>query len=274
MEKITRRKFIRKSLATAAGVGIATGFLPTSRVLGANDAIRVAIVGLGGDRTRHKVSKSFTVRGGKGSHMIQAFKEIDGVRVVALCDADKANLERDVKNHFTDNGEKVEAYTDVRKLLENKDIDAIYTATPNHWHSLITVWACQAGKDVYVEKPVSWSIWEGRQMVNAARKYNRIVQGGTGMRSGDVFQQAVRWLNAGKLGRIKLARGVCYRYRPSIGKVAGAQPVPETVDYDLWCGPSPKGPLMRTNLHYDWHWCWPTGNGEIGDLGAHFCQKA
>ena len=269
MKKLTRRNFIKKSLATAAGVGI-TSSLPQrawSKVLGANNNIRVAIVGLGGDRMRQKAAKSFTVDGGKGAHMIDAFRDISGVRVVALCDPDRFNLGRDVKRYFND--ENVETYTDVRKVLEKKDIDAVYVATPNHWHALITIWACQAGKDVYVEKPVSWSIWEGRKMVEAARKYNRIVQSGTGFRSSDVTQRAINYINEGNLGKIKLARSICYRYRPSIGKVSSPEPVPKTVDYDLWCGPGPNTPLMRKNLHYDWHWVWPFGNGEISNLGSH-----
>jgi len=187
---------------------------------------------------------------------------------VALCDADKAILDREVKK-FKDRNEKVDAYTDVRKLLEDKNIDAIVTATPNHWHSLVTVWACQAGKDVYVEKPVSHNIWEGRKMVEAARKYKRIVQAGTQSRSDEAVQEAFEYIHRGELGKIVVARGFCYKRRKSIGKVDGPQPIPESVDYDLWTGPAPLGPLMRKSLHYDWHWVWATGNGDIGNQGIH-----
>lgn len=270
MRKLTRRDFIKRSLATAAGAGIAAA-IPTkawSQVVGSNDAIRVAIIGLGGDRVRYQDGKRIKVKGSKGSFMIPEFRSIPGVRVAALCDVDKYHLERDRKQFDVAN-EKIDTYTDVRKLLKRKDIDVVYIATPNHWHSLITVWACQAGKDVYVEKPVSYNIWEGRKMVEAARKYNRIVQSGTHRRSDDAIRKSIEYVQAGNLGKIKLARAICYRERPSIGKVGSPQPIPASVDYDLWCGPAPKEPLMRTNLHYNWHWVWTTGNGELGDLGSH-----
>jgi len=254
MSKLSRRDFIKSSLATAAGVGIATS-LPTavwSQVLGANDDIRVAVVGFRSQGAGH----------------IERFHELPGVRVVALCDADKDILDREVKK-FNDRNEKVDAYVDVRKLLEDKNIDAIVTATPNHWHSLLTVWACQAGKDVYVEKPVSHNIWEGRKMIEAARKYNRIVQAGTQSRSDEGVQDAFEYIQKGELGKIVVARGFCYKRRESIGKVDGPQPIPESVDYNLWTGPAPLTPLMRKNLHYDWHWVWATGNGDIGNQGIH-----
>jgi predicted dehydrogenase len=146
----------------------------------------------------------------------------------------------------------------------------VIVAAPNHWHALATVWACQAGKDVYVEKPVSHTIWEGRQMVAAARKYRRIVQSGTQRRSDAGLQEAIAYIREGHIGKITLARGLCYVRRGSIGKVDGPQTVPASVDYDLWCGPAPKEPLMRRNLHYDWHWVWSTGNGDLGNNGIHF----
>jgi predicted dehydrogenase len=142
-------------------------------------------------------------------------------------------------------------------------------ATPNHWHALATVWACQAGKDVYVEKPFSYNIWEGRQMVAAARKYGRMVQVGTQRRSSTVLREAFQYLRSGQLGPIRCAHALIYRAREGIGRVSGPTPVPPTVDYDLWCGPAPKTPLARKQLHYDWHWLWSTGNGEIGNNGLH-----
>ena len=172
MKKLTRRNFIKGSLSTAAGIGI-TSILPSrawSEVVGANDAIRIAIIGLGGTRMHHKEGgESFLEEGGKGSHMIPEFRDTPGVRVVALCDPDRGHLERDIKKQFEGSKEKVDTYVDVRKLLERKDIDAVYIATCNHWHALITVWACQAGKDVYVEKPISHNLWEGLRMIEAAR---------------------------------------------------------------------------------------------------------
>ena len=158
---------------------------------------------------------------------------------------------------------------DIRKLLENNDIDAVSIATPNHWHSLAAIWAIQAGKDVYVEKPVSHNVWEGRQLVNAARKHNRIVQTGTQSRSSTGLIEAMQWLHDGNLGKIKVARGLCYKRRPSIGKTSGPQSTPPTVDYDVWTGPAPMEPLRRAKLHYDWHWVWPTGNGDLGNQGIH-----
>jgi len=249
MKGLTRRAFTKSSLAG----GVALALSPYSRVLGANNDIRVAVVGF----------KS------QGSNHIKYFSRIPGVRVVALCDVDTAFTDREVKK-FKEKNEKVDTYVDVRKLLEDKNIDAIITATPNHWHSLVTIWACQAGKDVYVEKPASHNIREGRKMVEAARKYNRIVQVGTQRRSDEGLAQAFEYIKQGNLGRVLRAR--CYYYSPRgpIGKVDGPQPIPETVNYNLWTGPAPMAPLMRKNLHYDWHWQWPYGNGDLGNNGIHF----
>src|SRR5262249_43161021 len=166
-------------------------------------------------------------------------------------------------------GEHVTGYTDVRKLLENKDIDVVTFATPNHWHALGSIWAIQAGKDVYVEKPVSHEVWEGRQIVVGARKYNHIVQAGTQCRSSSGIAEGIQWIRDGHIGKIIRARGLCYKRRPSIGKVTGPTPIPASIDYDLWCGPALKDPLMRKRLHYDWHWVWPTGNGDLGNQGIH-----
>lgn len=201
-------------------------------------------------------------------HNINAYLKIPGVRVVALCDADRDILARGVMEFKTRN-EKVDAYVDIRELLEDKNIDAVSTATPNHWHSLVTVWSCQAGKDVCVEKPVSHNIFEGRKMVEAARKYKRIVQADLDRRSDEGLVEAVRYIQQGQLGNIVVVRGFCYKRRKSMGKVSGPQKVPGSVDYNLWCGPAPMGPLMRKNLHYDWHWVWATGCGEIGNNGPH-----
>ncbi len=226
---------------------------PHSKVLGANEAIRIAVVGMRW----------------KGGEHVDQFRKVKTVQVAAICDVDQEILDRETKK-FTDDNEKVERYKDVRKLLEDKSIDAIIVATPNHWHSLLTIWACQAGKDVYVEKPVSHDIWEGRKMVEAARKYKRIVQAGTQRRSDEGLKQIREFLDQGNLGKIIQARGICYVRRPSIGKVEGPQPVPPSVDYDLWCGPAPLAPILRKQFHYDWHWFWATGNGEIGNNGIHF----
>jgi predicted dehydrogenase len=235
-------------LTVAAGVGLGSA----RRVRGANDDIRLAIVGL----------KK------KGKEHLEIFPKVPGIRIVALCDADTQFLDAEEKK-FKDRGEKVARYVDYRKLLDDKDIDAVVVVTPDHWHALMTVWACQAGKDVYVEKPLSHNIWEGRKMVEAARKYKRIVQTGSQDRSDVGERAAVEYIRQGNLGRIELARAISYGLRESIGRANGPQPIPASLDYDLFQGPASLVPLMRKELHYDWHWFWDTGTGEVGNLGAH-----
>jgi len=247
---MTRRQFVKRSCA--AGIGVAAA-LPSStwaRPTGANNDIRVAVVGLGGQGRGH----------------VRRFKVMKGVRVVALCDPDRKRMEKAAKEL---EGQKFDKYTDYRKLLEDKDIDAVSTASCNHWHAPVTVWGCEAGKDVYVEKPVCHTIWEGQQMVKAARKYDRIVQSGMQLRSDTGVEEAFQWLHDGNLGKILLSRGLCYEERSSIGKVDKPTSIPDHIDYDLWCGPSPNEPLMRRRLHFDWHWIWNTGNGDLGNQGIH-----
>ena len=221
----------------------------------------MAVVGLGGINVVGGV-------GGRGRQIIASLRQIPGVKVAALCDVDQAVLDHEVEQ-FKARQEEVTAYRDLRKVLDDKTIDAVAIATPNHWHALATVWACQAGKDVYVEKPFSYNIWEGRQMVGAAKKYGRMVQVGTQRRSSEVLRQAFDYLHSGQLGTLRCAHALVYRGRDGIGKVDRPTPVPATVDYDLWCGPAPKTPLMRKQFHYEWHWFWSTGNGEIGNNGTH-----
>ncbi|NUQ71275.1 MAG: Gfo/Idh/MocA family oxidoreductase [Chthonomonadales bacterium] len=247
---MTRREFLQG----AAGIAGMAALGPASyaRVLGSNEDIRVAVVGFGG-------------RG--GSH-ISAFSNMKGVRVVALCDCDSDVLAKGLAG-LKARGIEAKGYADLRELISSPDVDVITTATPNHWHSLITVWACQAGKDVYVEKPVSHNIFEGRQAVRAARKHGRIVQTGTQGRSDARWREAWAWLAEGHIGKVTISRGLCYKRRASIGKVDGPQPIPPAVNYDLWCGPAEKLPLMRRELHYDWHWVWNTGNGDLGNQGIH-----
>jgi predicted dehydrogenase len=254
MKQFNRRQFLKSTAFATASFSLLPGLRASSskRVPGANDDVRFAVVGFGG----------------RGKDHIKELRELKGARLVAFCDVDQHILDREVKR-AGELGEQVEGYTDIRKLLENKDIDAVTFATPNHWHALGAIWAVQAGKDVYLEKPVSHEVWEGRQIVVAARKYNRIVQTGTQSRSSSGIHDAIQWMREGHLGKILRARGLCYKRRPSIGKVTGAQPIPAEIDYDLWCGPAPKEPLMRKKLHYDWHWVWPTGNGDLGNQGIH-----
>ena len=254
MSGLTRRDFIRSLTAAAAcaGFGSAVRARASSKILGANDDIRIAIVGL------RK----------KGKEHIDIFGKVPGVRIVALCDVDTQFLDFEAKK-FKDRNEEVATYVDYRKLLDDRDIDAVVIVAPDHWHALMSIWACQAGKDVYVEKPLSHNIWEGRKMVEAARKYKRIAQTGSQNRSDVGLRQAVEYIKQGNLGKIRLVRAISYNLRESIGRVNGPQAVPASVDYNLFQGPAPLVPLMRKNLHYDWHWFWDTGTGEVGNLGAH-----
>jgi predicted dehydrogenase len=252
VSKISRRSFVKTSALVSAGA-----ILPVrswGQVLGANSDIRVAVIGLNG----------------RGKNHLSSLAKIPGVRVVALCDVDSALLEK-TKASLT--GTECKTYVDVRDLLASKEVDAVTIATPNHWHSLGAIWALQAGKDVYLEKPVSHNVWEGRQLVNAAMKSDRIIQAGTQIRSGEGLREAVEWVKAGNLGKIKVARGFCYKRRESIGKTTGPQPVPSTIDYNLWAGPAPATPPRRNTkngpVHYDWHWFWAYGNGDIGNQGIH-----
>lgn len=247
---ITRRSFLKRTALSAAALSLPARLHAAAP--GANGDIRVAVVGFNG----------------RGQDHIGHYLGLKGVRIVALCDVDSAVLEKGVAQ-LKNKHQEVQPYTDIRKLLENKDIDVVSIATPNHWHSLAAIWSIQAGKDVYVEKPISHNVWEGRQLVRAAAAHQRIVQMGVQSRSGVGLAEAVKWTGEGNLGKLLYARGLCYKRRPSIGKTEGPQAVPETVDYDLWCGPAPKKELRRKKLHYDWHWVWDTGNGDLGNQGIH-----
>ena len=253
MIKVTRRRFLHRAV-TAGAIFAAPSTGRTKafgRVRGANEAIGVAVVGLRG-------------RGQAHLQMIAATK---GLRLVALCDVDPAVLVENVRK-IESRGGKVAGFADVRKLLDLKDVDAVTIATPNHWHALIGIWTCQAGKDVYVEKPVSHHLWEGRMLVEAARKHTRIVQTGTQARANPDILEVLAWLRAGNLGAIRYAHGMCYKPRMSIGKF-GRGEIPPGLDYDLWTGPAPLKPLSRKNLHYDWHWFYDYGNGDLGNQGIH-----
>ncbi len=250
MSHMPRREFLVRSVGASAALSLSGG--AGSKILGANDRVRVAIVGFNS----------------KGSQHIDVFREIPNVQIAALCDVDQEVMAKEMQKLAVVN-EKPATFTDVRALLDRKDIDAIVITTPNHWHSLMGIWACQAGKDVYVEKPVSHTIWEGRKLVEAAQKYKRVVQAGTQYRSEPAFKQILEYIQSGELGAMKLVRGLCYKPRNSIGKVSGVQPIPASIDYNLWTGPAALKPLRRKELHYDWHWQWDTGNGDIGNQGVH-----
>lgn len=253
MTESNRREFIQTSLA----VGMAAGLGITGKVRGANDQVRVAIVGLGV----------------KGPQHAKAFSQIEGVRVVALCDVDRNRLASHGKSYTQTLGDD-DLHVDFRQILDRKDVDAVVLATPNNWHALQTIWSCESGKDVYVEKPMSHTVFEGRQMINAADRHKRIVQVGIQRRSDSGVIEAAKWIADGNLGQSKLAHVVLYRRRDGIGKVDGPQAIPQEVDYDLWTGPAAMKPLMRKNLHYDWHWDWNTGGGELANNGVHFIDVA
>jgi predicted dehydrogenase len=238
---ISRRQF----LAGTAAAGAACTLFP-GRVLGANERVNIGIIGLGG----------------KGGAHLKDFGMIPNANIIAVCDADK--------NRMDQAPEGVAKHQDLRNLLDMKDIDAVVIATCDHWHCLAAIMAFQAGKHAYVEKPVSHYIWEGRQMVNAARKYNRIVQAGTQQRSCPAVQECAKDIQAGTYGKVLWAHCSKLDVREPIGKVDGPQPVPDGVDYNLWAGPAPMSPIMRKNFHYDWHWQWNWGTGEMGNWGVHY----
>ncbi|HEY3392321.1 MAG TPA: Gfo/Idh/MocA family oxidoreductase [Lacipirellulaceae bacterium] len=244
---ISRRRFLGTSAAATAAVWSASW----SKTLFAQDTadIRIAVIGFNGQGRGHI----------EASHR----------NIVALCDVDERVLDRTAKEMADKYGRKVEKFTDFRRLLERKDINAVSVATPNHIHAWVTVLAAQAGKDVYVEKPASHNIWEGRQMVAAARQNNRVIQCGTQSRSSPSLKEAVEWVQGGGLGKILYAVGTCYKPRQSIGRVERPLEIPKQIHYDLWCGPAEKRDLYRPKLHYDWHWDWNTGNGDMGNQGIH-----
>ena len=245
MKQLTRRSFLQSGLAAGA-------FLAGSRssnLRAANEEIGLAVIGLGG----------------RGGGHLKLFRSIPGVNVVGLVDPDIKRQQAHLKNF-----PRAKAYADMRKMLEDKSIDAVSIATCNHWHCLAAIWAMQAGKDVYVEKPLSHSQWEGRQVVRAARKYNRIVQLGTQQRSSPIQAEIKQFLHQEKaIGEIKYVQVCRYGIRGSIGKRSTPLPIPKEVNYNLWLGPAEDQVLYRNKLHYDWHWDWNTGSGEMGNWGVH-----
>ncbi len=248
--EIERRDFL-KTTGKALTVGAAALALG-GKILGANDRVRIAVCG---------------VRG-RGHDHIRGFAHVPGVELAALCDVDENVLNERLGDVEKMGLPRPKSYVDVRKLLEDKNIDAISIATPNHWHSLIAIWGCQAGKDVYVEKPCSHNTFEGRQLVRAVKKYNRICQHGSQSRSNPGMIEAIHHLGDGTVGDVYLARAICYKWRGTIGH-APEEPVPAGVHYDLWTGPAPLKPFTRNRFHYNWHWIWDTGNGEVGNQAIH-----
>jgi predicted dehydrogenase len=250
----TRRQFIKRSL-TAAGVGAGFaigGTKSTGRVIGASETVRIAVAGLNG-------------RG--GSHVAEFLKMSD-VAITHLVDPDTRTFEKRLEQVKEQGGRTPRTVQDIRRVLDDHSVDAVSIATPNHWHALMTIWACQAGKDVYVEKPCSHNIHEGRIAVEAARRHGRIVQHGTQGRSSREWALIAAAVQSGKLGRLLVSRGLCYKPRGSIG-VKSTVPPPPQLEFDIWLGPAPRQPYHGNLVHYNWHWFWDFGNGDIGNQGVH-----
>src|SRR5215212_4503646 len=247
---MNRRYFFMSAAAAAASRIVRAQKSP-------NDTVRVAVVGCGG----------------RGASHVGAWTSQTNVELAGLVDIDDSHTERYNGNLVRQGKKQVPTVRDVRKFLDDKSIDAISIASPNHWHTLQTIWACQAGKDVYVEKPCSHNIFESQQIVAAARKYNRMVQQGSQNRSNPALREAVERMRSGEIGELYMARGLCYKWRDTIGKTP-VEPVPPGVDYDLWLGPAPNRPFTKNRFHYNWHWFWDTGNGDIGNQGIHEIDKA
>ncbi|MBH53150.1 MAG: dehydrogenase [Opitutaceae bacterium] len=243
-----RRTFLKTSALTAGAF-----YIGSSRVYAAHEDIRVAVIGVHG----------------KGKSAIRDAFRTKGARLVTICDADTEVLAKRAKEIEEDYGVKVQQVQDYRRVLDDPNIDAITITTPNHWHALMAIQGCQASKDVYCEKPVCHNIWEGRRIIEAQQKYNRIVQSGLQNRSDDGLREAFPYILEGNLGKIQMVRGLCYKNRKGIGKRNTPLIPDKSVDYDLWLGPAKDEPIYRDHLHYDWHWSWNTGNGDIGNQGPH-----
>jgi predicted dehydrogenase len=250
---LSRRDFFKTSAgAGAVALGGVTWITNPRRVFGANERVRVAVVGVRGQGWAH----------------VEQYEKLPDAEVAALCDVDENETARRLKDMEQRGWAKPKTFVDYRKLLEDKTIDAVSIATPNHWHSLQGIWACQAGKDAYIEKPCSHNWFEGRQLVRAAEKYNRIVQHGSNSRDGGAILEAIQKMREGLIGEVYMARGLCFKWRDTIGK-AKPEPVPSGVHYDLWTGPAPMKPFTKNRFHYNWHWIWDTGDGDIGNQGIH-----
>jgi predicted dehydrogenase len=249
---ISRRNFLKNTSGVLAAATIAAPLYVPQNVFGSNDTIRAAVLGVHG----------------RGKGHITGLMNLKNVEVVTLCDPDQNVLDERAAEFETAYNKKVHLEQDLRKVFDDKEIDVVSIASTNSWHALSVIWACQAGKDVYVEKPGSHNIWEGRKMVEAAEKYDRIVQHGVQLRSSKALQEAVHLLRNDIIGRVYMARGLVFRWRKDIGD-KGTEPVPKGLDYNLWLGPAAKRPFSRNLVHYNWHWHWDFGNGDVGNQGIH-----
>ena len=245
MKHENRRNFLQ----TTAAALIASRAVP---VLGANDRINMVVIGFGG----------------RGRDHVNFLSAIPECRIAGICDVDQAARERGAALVKKVQGSDPKTYSDMRQVFDDKNIDAVSFATPNHWHALGTIWACQAGKDVYVEKPACHNIYEGRKMIEAARKYKRMVQVGSQSRSQPHKRLAIELLGQGVIGKVYMVKGLCFNPRKSIGHTPDT-PVPPGINWDVFLGPAPMRPFSMNRFHYNWHWFWDTGNGDIGNQGVH-----
>ncbi|HDP35596.1 MAG TPA: gfo/Idh/MocA family oxidoreductase [Candidatus Hydrogenedentes bacterium] len=254
MSKITRRQFIKSSTAFAGASLLLGGTKASARVVGANERLRIAVAGLNG----------------RGQAHVGGWLEQENVEIAYVIDPDQRVLDRALKALAKRAAGKLETkgVRDVREALEDKNLDALSIATPNHWHSLMTIWAAQAGKHVYVEKPMSHDIAEGRVVVEAQKKYGVVIQHGTQSRSNAHIAGLHEAIHAGKFGKLKIAYGYCCKPRSGIGFREPAEP-PETLDWNLWRGPAQVEQFHRNYVHYNWHWFWKTGNGDLNNQGTH-----
>jgi predicted dehydrogenase len=242
MSNLTRRTFFQGAALAASA----------TRVIGANDRIHIGLVGIGGRGSGHQAS----------------YMKIADAQITGLCDVNQAARERAQTRLTTAGAEKAKEYADMRDMFADKNVDAVSVATPNHWHALAAIWACQAGKDVYVEKPASYNVHEGWRMVEVARKTKRMVQVGSQSRSSPAFIKATQLLRDGVIGKVYLSKGLCFKRRKSIGKTP-PEPVPAGIDWDKFLGPAPMRPFTKNRFAYNWHWFWDTGNGDLGNQGVH-----
>lgn len=256
MSHRSRREFLEQSMwatATAVAAGSVVVRAEEKQSASPNEKLGVAVVG---------------VKGRGGSH-IGAFAGRKDTEILYVCDVDtEIGNQRADEIGKRQGGRRPTWEADLRKVLEDKRVDIVSIATPNHWHALGAIWSLQAGKDVYVEKPVSHNVSEGARIVEAARKYDQICQTGTQSRSNPGLAKAVEYVRGGKIGELKVARGLCYKRRGPIGP-RGEYAVPSNINYDLWLGPAPMAKVTRKQFHYDWHWQWAYGNGDLGNQGIH-----
>ena len=254
MRRFSRRRFLQTAAAASTVYSAFTisGTKASGRVIGANDTVRIGVAGIRG----------------RGQSHLGSYAGMDKVDITYLIDPDSRLFDSRSKNVRNIGGNEAKCVADVRVALDDPTLDAISIATCNHWHSLMGIWACQAGKDVYVEKPLSHNVFEGRQLVEAAKKYNRVVQHGTQQRSMSSRAMQMAAIHSGKYGKLLVAKGYCCKPRWTIGHKPTGTP-PDGLDFDLWLGPAPDQSYHGNLVHYNWHWFWDTGNGDVGNQGVH-----